>query len=164
MKKLLPISATLFFLLISTAKIAAQDAISREAVNTFLNEVFNKHNMFVINEVVAETYTFRNILDQSERYDRKQMKLFLPAFIFAFPDISCRIDDIISEGNKVAVRATLRGTHKNEVWGLQPSGKEIIYPVEVFFLLEYGSITQSWMKFDKAALITQLSGDELSSR
>ena len=53
------------------------------------------------------------------------MKRFVGEFRAAFPDLRIRIDDPIAEGDKVVVRATIRGTHQREFRGMAPTGKEI---------------------------------------
>ena len=42
----------------------------------------------------------------------------------AFPDIIITFDDIIIEGNKVACKYNLAGTHKGEFVDLQPTDKQ----------------------------------------
>jgi len=43
----------------------------------------------------------------------------------AFPDTTFMVEDMIMEGDKVATRYTMRGTHKNEYRGIAPTGKKI---------------------------------------
>jgi predicted ester cyclase len=43
----------------------------------------------------------------------------------AFPDIRITVEDQVAEGDKVATRVTVRGTHRGELEGMPPSGKRI---------------------------------------
>ena len=43
----------------------------------------------------------------------------------AFPDIRFTVDEIIAEGDKVAVRWTLRGTHMGEWRDMAPTGRQV---------------------------------------
>ena len=46
-------------------------------------------------------------------------KQFLTAFWSAFPDLSHKIEDIMADGDKVAVRVINTGTHKGEFLGIR---------------------------------------------
>ena len=46
----------------------------------------------------------------------------------AFPDIHLTIDDLIAEGDRIALCGTLRGTHRGAFQGIAPTGK----PITVF--------------------------------
>src|SRR5439155_16820825 len=65
----------------------------------------------------------------------------------AFPDETTTIDDIIAEGDKVVVRATLRGTHQGAVpllAAIKPEGKPIVWQFIHIFRLRDGKIVEHW--------------------
>jgi predicted ester cyclase len=43
----------------------------------------------------------------------------------AFPDIEQTIEEVVAEGNKVALRFTMRATHSGNFMGTAPTGKRI---------------------------------------
>ena len=43
----------------------------------------------------------------------------------AFPDFHFALEDMIVEGNKVALRIPFTGTQQGRFWGLEPSGRKI---------------------------------------
>lgn len=43
----------------------------------------------------------------------------------AMPDLKIAIEDIIAEGDKVATRYTLEGTHEGGLFGVSPTGKQL---------------------------------------
>jgi predicted ester cyclase len=47
-------------------------------------------------------------------------------FWAAFPDIEQTVEETVAEGNKVAVRFTLRATHTGNFMGTPPTGKQIV--------------------------------------
>ena len=57
--------------------------------------------------------------------NKEGFKQFINLLWNAFPDIKIMFDDIIIEGNKVACRYNLTGTHKGEFMGLQPTNKRL---------------------------------------
>ena len=44
----------------------------------------------------------------------------------AFPDLQMKIEDEVVEGDVVVTRWTARGTHKGELMGVAPSGKQVV--------------------------------------
>jgi predicted ester cyclase len=57
--------------------------------------------------------------------DWNEHKLLLAGVTNAFPDLHHEIEDIVAEGDKVAVRLNVTGTHKGEFQGISPSGKKL---------------------------------------
>ena len=56
----------------------------------------------------------------------EQLKQFTPVLFAAFPDISFTVEDMVAEGDKVAYRVTVRGTHTGRQYmGIPPAGKKI---------------------------------------
>ena len=53
-------------------------------------------------------------------------KAFVTMYRTAFPDIHFTIEDMVAEGDKVAWRATTRGTHRGDLMGIPPTGKPIV--------------------------------------
>src|SRR5215218_909453 len=43
----------------------------------------------------------------------------------AFPDIRVTVEDLVAEGDRVAARVTMRGTHQRDLQGLAPTGKRV---------------------------------------
>jgi len=43
----------------------------------------------------------------------------------AFPDLSIAVEDVMVEGDRVAARVTMRGTHRGEFQGIEPTGKRV---------------------------------------
>ena len=56
--------------------------------------------------------------------NKEGFKQFIYLLWKAFPDIKIMFEDIIIEGNKVACRYNLIGTHKGEFMDLQPTNKQ----------------------------------------
>ena len=81
---------------------------------------------------------------------------FGQVFYAGFPDLYHTIDDVIADGNKVAVRFTLRGTHTGEFMGIAPTGKQIEVSAIVFQDIVAGKVTRLRADFDQAGMMRQL--------
>jgi steroid delta-isomerase-like uncharacterized protein len=53
------------------------------------------------------------------------VKLFFATFRDAFPDVSVQIDEIVADGDRVAVATTFTGTHEGELMGVAPPGRRV---------------------------------------
>jgi steroid delta-isomerase-like uncharacterized protein len=91
-----------------------------------------------------------------ETLDPSGYKEFMSALLAAFPDSRFVIDDIIAEGDKVAVRHRLLGTHQAEFQGVPATGKKVETGAIVIFRIENGMITEAWLNADIMGMMQQL--------
>ena len=81
---------------------------------------------------------------------------FYGAFQKALPDIQITVDEAISEGDKVAVRFTVRGTHQDELMGVPATGNKVEVTGQSFFRFVDGRVAERWQQMDTVTLLTQL--------
>ena len=74
----------------------------------------------------------------------------------AFPDLHHEILDIVAEGDKVAVRYNIIGTHKGEFQGIPSTGKEVSFSAMGFIALIDGKVVEEWEVADTMGLMQQL--------
>jgi steroid delta-isomerase-like uncharacterized protein len=74
----------------------------------------------------------------------------------AFPDATYSMDDSIAEGDKVANRYTLRGTHKGAFMGIPPTGKQIVVKGANIYRISEGKIVETWDFLDTFGMMAQL--------
>lgn len=78
------------------------------------------------------------------------------AFRAAFPDFHAVIHDQIAEGDKVVTRKVFHGTHRGELMGIPPTGREVQIEVIDIVRLEDGQIVEHWNVVDRLGLLQQL--------
>ena len=66
------------------------------------------------------------------------------------------LEDMIAEGDKVAVRFTLRGTHGGDLMGIPPTGKPVAVTGIDINRIADGKIAERWANFDALGLMQQL--------
>lgn len=76
----------------------------------------------------------------------------------AFPDLQFQIDEIVAADGAVAVRATLRGTHRGEWLGIPPKGNTLEVPHAFFHRFEDGRLVEVWEILDRDLMRRQLEG------
>ena len=74
----------------------------------------------------------------------EQNKQLGPTFYTSFPDISITIQDMVAEGDKVAVLVNCRATHQGEYMGITPTGRKIDIPVAYIIKILGGRWVEFW--------------------
>jgi steroid delta-isomerase-like uncharacterized protein len=87
---------------------------------------------------------------------REQAIQYVPLFFNAFPDIKATIEDMVAEGDKVAIRVTWRGTHKGEFMGIPPSGNKIEMTNTAIFRVAGGKWAECWATMDELRTMQQM--------
>lgn len=72
----------------------------------------------------------------------------------ALPDNQIHIDDIIGDGDKVAVRYTTRGTHTGELFGVAPTNRTLVTSGIEMYRLSNGRIVECWGQYDMSELFS----------
>jgi steroid delta-isomerase-like uncharacterized protein len=74
----------------------------------------------------------------------------------SFPDITFTIDEMMIEGDKVAIRVHANGTHMGAFYGFPPSGKPISWTAHRIMRVANGQIVESWNEFDQVGILQQM--------
>ena len=91
-------------------------------------------------------------LDSTREAPRQMFKMLLSAF----PDFRAEIQDVLQDGDKVAVRATFSGTHEGEFMGMPASGNR--FEINVMDMMQFrdDKCVAHWGVMDAAAMMEQL--------
>jgi steroid delta-isomerase-like uncharacterized protein len=123
-----------------------------------LYEEWNKGKeaaMAAIEELYAPAYVWHST-GVFPDMDLAGMKQMTPAFFTAFPDLHYTLEDLIAEGDKVAARFTLRGTHQRDFLGMPPTGKQVSVTGIEIDRIEDDKVVESWANSDALGLMQQL--------
>jgi len=74
----------------------------------------------------------------------------------AFPDLEATIDDLVAEGDKVAVRGGIHGTHDGELMSIPPTGKRVTVTLIDFNRIRDGMLAERWAQADTLGLLQQI--------
>jgi predicted ester cyclase len=77
-------------------------------------------------------------------------------FNASFPGYQLFADDMIAEGDRIFVRATVVGTHNGDLMGIAPTGNQITLPLALTYDIVDGKIVDHWMYFDQLSLLQQV--------
>jgi steroid delta-isomerase-like uncharacterized protein len=74
----------------------------------------------------------------------------------AFPDLEMTIHETVAEGDLVAIRWVAQGTHKGDLFGIAPTGKQTTVTGITIDRYAGGKIAESWTNWDTLGLLQQL--------
>jgi steroid delta-isomerase-like uncharacterized protein len=124
-------------------------------VRRFFDEVWNKGNLDLVDELLAQDYEDHNPPPGAPR-GHKGYKASVNMFRSAFPDIQFSLDQILAEESRVAIRLTGRGTHKGDFMGIPPTGKQVSFGGMTFVHIQDGKVAERWSLSDIPGLMQQL--------
>ena len=85
---------------------------------------------------------------------------FVSQFLLSFPDLQHTVEEMIEEGDQVAVRFSARGMHTGQWMDFAPTGKAIHYTGVTLAHIQGDKVFEHHTWWDKASLMEQLGGKE----
>ena len=73
-----------------------------------------------------------------------------------FPDIRFTIEDLVAEGDRVALRWTWVATHEGRFRGTAPTHKRVTNSGIMIYQLRDGRIVRNWLETDRLGVLQQL--------
>jgi len=127
---------------------------NKAVARRFIDEVFVHGDAAAIDELAADDFTAHTFGPQP--VGRDVLKAALPRVAEGIRDPEFRIDDVIAEDDRVAVRLTSSATHTGPFMGVPASGNRYTIQEIHIFRIRDGQVVEHWHEFDKAALMAQL--------
>lgn len=127
----------------------------KEMARRWYSEVMSEGKTEVIDELCAPDFVDHDPLPGVSA-DLAGLKDFVAQIRAAFPDMQVTADDLILEGDRLAVRSTIRGTHEGDFMGIPGSGKRVEISDYDFVRFENDQAAEHWGVIDSAALMEQL--------
>jgi len=119
-------------------------------------DAVNAGRLEIIDEVVGENYVEHEEFPGLAR-GREGLRQFFEMIRTAFPDFSMTIEDMVAEGDKIFMRATMKGTQKADFMGISASGKQMAVPFADIVRLEGGRVVEHWGITDTGTMMRQLT-------
>jgi len=124
----------------------------QDAVNTGDVEVIAK----VTDELVAPDVLIHMPLPVEAPRAHEAFRQLWAMLLRGLPDLHLTIEDLIAEGDKVVMRASVTGTHQGQYMGVQPTGKSITYNEIFIWRFVGGRIAEMWGVVDIFSQLKQL--------
>lgn len=130
-------------------------AILRE----FMEEVWNKGNLEAAGKFISPPYVIHH--DPGDQWEGQSLDLptFKKRVLYSrqtFPDLHFAIQEIVGEGDRVAISWYLEGTHRGDIPGLPATGKKVKVPGLTIYSFSNGKITGHWQVIDRLGFMQQV--------
>lgn len=126
---------------------------NKKAIKRLYAEFFGKGDMAVGDELLDEGYVENGPLPAT---NREEFKMLVAGVFQAFPDVVPTVDDMVADGDRVAVRVTARGTHQGEFMGIPPTNKEITWHEMHIYKFADGKVVEHWAEMSMLDMMQQL--------
>ena len=129
-------------------------ADNKALLTRWFDEVWNQGRAATIDELLTEdsvVYGLGPALRGVEEF-----KTFHANYRNAFPDITIQIDDMVAEGDMIAVRWSASGTHRGDGLGFGATGREARFSGMLVARARDGKLLEGWNSFDQLGMLNQL--------
>jgi steroid delta-isomerase-like uncharacterized protein len=130
---------------------------NKALVRRWFEQVWNQKKEAAIDEMFsrrAKAYGFPE--PDSVVAGPEEFKRLHRDFCGAFPDLHVTLDDVVAEGDVVAVRWHVDATHKGDHLGFPASGRKASLTGSSFLIIGQGQILDGWNQMDMTALFRRL--------
>ena len=132
-----------------------QEEKNKRIVSQFF-ELLGRHDTERMEQLLVSSTHYSFHPSGMPTIDWSGHKQLLTAITRTFPDLHHDIKDMVAEGDKVAVRLNVTGTHKGEFQGIPPSGRKLSLDEMAFLTIIDGRITEGWITSDTMSFTQQI--------
>ena len=129
---------------------------NKAIVRRLFEELWNKGNLSVAEELYAPNYTHHDPSTPDFGRGPESERKRATHYRTAFPDLKLTIEDIIAEGETVMARWSCRGTHKGDLSGIAPTGKQFTISGVTIARLTNGKLAEGYVNWEALGLMQQL--------
>lgn len=123
----------------------------------WFEEVWNSGRLEAVDEMFAADGVGHGLgLSEADVHGPAEFKPFLLNMRGSIPDIHVDLQDLIAEGDRVAIRVTLTGTHSGEGLGVPPTGRSVSFQGIIILRIVDGLIVEGWNSYDQLGLLQQI--------
>lgn len=127
---------------------------NKTIVRRFTDEVFNRGNIAVADELLVEDYQQHSVMGVPQ--GREGFQQFFASFAQTVTDGTYTVHQMIAEDDKVVVHGTVSATHTGEMQGIPTTGKRFELEAIDIFRLRDGKIVEHWDAVDRLGMLQQL--------
>ena len=129
---------------------------SKDLARRFYEEVFNAGDLDAVDELLTPDFVDHEEGPPGTPEGIEGVKAFVAMYREAFPDLHATVEDMVEEGDKIAVRATFTGTHDGDFMGIPASGRKISIQAMDLVRVVDGRAAEHWGVTDVMGLMQQI--------
>lgn len=129
---------------------------NRTLVRRYDDEVLNRRNYDALPGLVADDYVDHGAPPGSPT-GPGAARYGIEAMVAGIPDLTVQSENIVTEGDIVAFRSTITGTHTGVLFGMPPSGKPVTLTSVQMWRIVDGKLAERWIGIDVMPLLASVS-------
>jgi steroid delta-isomerase-like uncharacterized protein len=129
---------------------------NKAVVRRTFEELWNKGNLQLANELFSPNYAHHDPSTPDVGRGPESEKKRATLYRNAFPDLRLTVEDLIAGGETVVARWSCHGTHKGELDGILPTGKQFTITGVTITRFENGKMVEGWVNWDALGMMQQL--------
>jgi inosine-uridine nucleoside N-ribohydrolase/predicted ester cyclase len=142
----------------ATEQIATSSSVeesNKAVVRRYYEEVWGHGNLDILDELLDPSYV--SIINSTTTTgDRATIEMLLHMLHTALPDCYVEVEELIAEGDVVAARVVLHGTHTRDFGSFSASGNPIEVTMNSTLHLANGLITGEYLTLDAFTFFAQI--------
>ena len=139
----------------------ATEQTNKEFARRWNEEIWGQQNVDAIDDLVAEDFVGHDPSRPEPVRGPDGVRTVVEMLFSAFPDTQVDLEEVVAEGDRIAMRITASGTHEGEFMGIEPTGEEMEVSVMTFQRIEDGKAVEEWQIVDTLGMLQQLGVIEL---
>ena len=129
---------------------------NKALVRRWFEELFNEAKLDLADEIVTPDHVSHDPSTPEHLPGPEGERQLVTLVRGAFPDGRITIEDLVAEGDRVAVRWTFRGTHRGDFMGVAPTGYQVEMGAMDLVRVAGGKIAETWSNVDMTTMMRQL--------
>jgi steroid delta-isomerase-like uncharacterized protein len=129
---------------------------NKEVAKRLVDEVLNKGNMKVFDDIFADNYAMRNMPVPEIPGTKEGFRRLVIATRKAFPDVNVHIEDLVADDEFAVFHDKVEATSEGDFFGVPPNGKRVAWTEIHFLKIAGGKIVEHWSNFDQLGIMRQL--------
>lgn len=119
-------------------------------------DTYERHDLDTLWSFYSPDCTFPVLQRFGIEASWERYKVFMKTFIDAFPDIHHTIEKVVTDDDNIWALYTMTGTHRGPLRGVQPTGRQVRYPIVAMYRVADGLITEADFVADDLRMMRQI--------
>jgi steroid delta-isomerase-like uncharacterized protein len=130
---------------------------NKQLVRRWFDQVWNQGNVGAIDELFSPNGIAHDLINPGDILrGPAEFKRVHASLLGAFSKIQIHLDELVAEGDNVAVRWTATGKHTGAALGFPATGHDVRFSGSSFVCIEDGQILEAWNHMDFTHVVQEL--------
>ena len=130
---------------------------NKALIRRWFDEVWNQGREDLIDELRAPDTVATGLAEGgTPAQGSAPFKAFFSNLRATLPDLHVTLEEMLAEGDKVAVRFSIEGTHYGDAMGVPPTGQRVRFGGISIARIAGGKIAEAWNNLDQLGLLMQI--------